>query len=174
MTSLVKPTLEFLTASLAAALLHDFGVSQAPVPIRQMVSKPPPDLTTDISLAESPHFTFCRAMWIRPLDGQGVIFLNAGLPENERRYELACALFAGLSASAGARAAGLYAAINGGSSSAQITHAQRFARWLLMPLEFLPPDWQHQTDEELARLFAIPLYIARARRAELLGLDPLA
>jgi hypothetical protein len=163
-----SPSIEFLIQAIVTSLLHDYGVERPPVPIRLMVTTPPPGVAGDIKLAESPNFTFCRAAWIRLLDGQGIIFLNSALSEPEQRFELAQALFAGLCASPSARASGLYGAVIAASPAQQLAYGQSFARQLLMPIPFLPTNWQQLTDQALAQYFVLPVPVVQAQRRELL------
>ncbi|MEI2827871.1 MAG: hypothetical protein V9F04_16845 [Dermatophilaceae bacterium] len=74
------------------------------MPVRDMLLNPPPDLRHDLSLTE---VGFGEAIWLRLLGGQGSVFANSDLPEPERRYHMAGALFTALCATAGGRAVGL-------------------------------------------------------------------
>lgn len=169
MIATLKPTTDFLIDSLVTGLLDHYGVRFPPVPIRRMVLEPPLDFKHDISLSESVNFTFCRSVWIRPLDGQGVIFLNGNLTERERRYELACALYSGVCGTSAGRESGLYFAMSTLAASATSDYASRFARKLLMPIELLPPRWEKLSIKALADLFDVSEPIAQLRQQELLG-----
>ena len=164
-----KPTTDFLIDGLVTGLLDYFGVRYPPVPIRRMVVEPPLDFKTDISLSESVNFTFCRAVWIRPLDGHGVIFLNANLTERERRYELACSLYSGVCGTGVGRESGLYFTMSRLSPAASSDFANRFARRLLIPLDLLPPRWEKLSIQGLADMFEVPEPVAQVRQQELLG-----
>jgi hypothetical protein len=164
----LKPTTDFLIDSLVTGLLEHYRIDHPAVPVRRMVSEPPPDFSRDISLSESINFTFCRSVWIRPLDGQGVIFLNANLTERERRYELACSLFSGVCGTAAGHESGLYQSVTTGPASNTSDFANRFARRLLMPVELLPYRWEKFSAESFADLFEVPTSVAQLRLQELL------
>jgi hypothetical protein len=164
----LKPTTEFLIDSLVTGLLEHYQIEHPAVPVRRMVGEPPPDFNRDISLSESINFTFCRSVWIRPLDGQGVIFLNANLTERERRYELACSLFSGVCGTTVGHESGLYQAANSLPTSTTTDFASRFARKLLMPVQLLPYRWEKFSTESFADLFEVPVQIAHLRLQELL------
>lgn len=157
------PSVEFLIRSLVVALLDNFQVDRPPVPVRKMIASPPPDLARDLSLTENSFITFCEAMWLRLIGGQGVVFVNANLPEPQRRYAMACALFAGLCSTEGGRAVGLY----DGSYEVAKTYEHQFARELLIPLELLPSDWDTMSAAELSALFDVPVSAAGMRIHEL-------
>lgn len=169
MIATLKPTADFLIDSLVTGLLDHYGVRYPPVPIRRMALEPPLDFKHDISLSESVNFTFCRSVWIRPLDGQGVIFLNGNLTERERRYELACALYSGVCGTNAGRESGLYFAMSTLPPSAITNYASRFARKLLIPTELLPLRWEKLSTEALAELFEVPEPVAQFRQQELFG-----
>lgn len=158
-----NPSVEFLIRSLVAALLDQYHVVSPPVPVRQMIASPLPDLAGDLSLTENMFITFCEAMWLRLIGGQGVVFANANLPEPQRRYAMACALFSGLCLSEGGRAVGLH---NNPYEEAK-THEHQFARSLLIPLELLPPDWCSMSAAEMAALFDVPVSVSGLRIHEL-------
>ena len=155
--------MEFLTRSVAIALLDHCGVQKPPVPIRKLILSPPRDLATDLSLVENPHITFCSAQWIRLIGGQGVMFVNGNLAEPERRYAMACALFSALCFTPGGQASGLQALAQSESYACD----ERFARYLLMPIELLPNDWHLMSVEALADLFGVPLEVAATRLQEI-------
>ncbi len=169
MIATIKPTADFLIDSIVTGLLDHYGVRYPPVPIRRMILEPPLDFKTDLSLSESVNFTFCRSVWIRPLDGQGVIFLNGNLTERERRYELACALYSGVCGTNAGRESGLYFAMSTLAPSATSDYANRFARKLLIPAELLPPRWEKLSTQAFADMFEVPEPIAQMRQQELLG-----
>lgn len=148
--------------SVAAALIDYYGVNRLPVPVRTFITSPPPDLVRDISLIEGASITFCDAVWVRLINGQGVIFVNGNLPEVDRRYTMACALFFGLCAARGGRAMGLYDAACGTANQ----FAEQFGRLLLMPVELLPTGWELMPAEELARIADVPIRAAELRLCE--------
>lgn len=150
---MARPSLEFLCDSLAVALLSHYGVTKAPVPVRDMLLEPPPDLRRDISLTE---VSFGEAIWLRLIGGQGSVFANEQLPEPERRYHMACALFTGLCATRGGRAVGLPEVPND-NLEAQM---DLFARRLLLAPEVLPNDWAKWPPSQLAALCGVPLEVA--------------
>lgn len=166
----MQPSFEFLSQSIVAALLEYYHVDGPPVPVRQFLLSPHPDLVEDVSLIEGEGITFCDALWVRLVRGQGVVFVNSALPEPQRRYGMACALFSALCSSRGGRAAGYSSGWNGSIYE----RAAVFARWLLIPAELLPSDWPQLSAEELADLFLIPRAVAEARRQELLGVSETA
>lgn len=145
-----RPSLEFLCDSLAVALLSHYGVTQAPVPVSQMLLDPPPDLRRDISLTD---VNFGEAVWLRLIGGQGSVFANQTLPEPERRYHMACALFTALCATQGGQAIGLPDVPND-DLKAQM---DQFARRLLMAPEVLPEGWRALPSERLAELCGVPV-----------------
>ncbi|MEK7326330.1 MAG: hypothetical protein AAB217_13840 [Chloroflexota bacterium] len=157
------PSLEFLCDSLVAILLDYYGIDQPPVPIRDILRSPPPDLTGDLSLVEG--LPFNDALWIRLPNGQGKVFANLDISEHERRYAMARSLFTGLCYTKGGRAAGLPYAPND-NLNAQATF---FARRLLIPDDLLPPDWQAMPLGELAALFVVPEWLVEDRLQELVA-----
>jgi hypothetical protein len=152
-------SLSFLCDCLASALIAHYGVARLPVPVRDMLANPPPDLRRDISLSE---VTFGEAIWLRLLGGQGSIFANADLPEPERRYHMACALFTGLCATAGGRRVGLPAVPN----DEMKTQMDLFARRLLMAPQLLPAGWQQLSPAGLAELCGVPYAVAETHLAQ--------
>ena len=98
---MAQPSLKFLCDCLATALLSHYGVTQVPVPLRAMLLEPPPDLAHDLSLTE---VGFGEAMWLRPPSGLATVFVNADMPEPERRYAMARAMFVGLCTTKGGQA----------------------------------------------------------------------
>ena len=155
------PSLEFLCACLAAGLLDHYGIVRPPVPVREMLDSPPPDLAGDICLTFG--LPFSDALWLRLLRGQGTVFVNNALSEVEQRYAMARALFTGLCASKGGRAVGLPAVPN----DALNAQGAMFARQLLMPPCLLPDGWEGMPPPELAQLFVVPVSVAEARLQEL-------
>jgi hypothetical protein len=153
------PTLEFLCDSIAVALLSHYGVKRAPVPVREMLIDPPPDLRLDVSLTE---VRFGEATWLRMIGGQGSVFANSELPEAERRYHMACSLFTALCATQGGREAGLPAV----SNDEMKAQKDRFARRLLLAPELLPEGWQRMAPQALADLAGVPLDVAEAHLAD--------
>ena len=156
-----KPSLSFLCDSIATTLLDYFGVEGPPVPVRTMVQSPPDDLSNDLSLTEG--LPFGDALWLRLMGGRGVVFVNPGLSERERRYAMARALFTGLCASKGGKAVGLPDVPNNDLAA----QAALFARLLLMPVDLFPDDWQMMSAADLAGLFIVPVPVAEARVVEL-------
>jgi hypothetical protein len=155
---MAHPTFEFLCDSIAVALLSHYGITHTPVPVREMLLDPPLELRHDLSLTE---VTFGQAIWLRLIGGQGSIFANSELPEPERRYHMAGALFTALCASRGGREAGLPAAPN----DDMLAQMDFFARRLLLAPELLPPDWQAMQPEALAELAGVPPAVAQAHLA---------
>lgn len=152
-------TLTFLCDSLAAGLFAHYGIAQLPVPVRDMLINPPPDLRRDVSLTE---VSFGEAIWLRLLGGQGSVFANSDLPEPERRYHMACALFTALCATAGGRAVGLPPVPND-EMKAQM---DLFARRLLMAPQLLPEGWQGMPPAGLAELCGVPQVVAETHLAQ--------
>jgi hypothetical protein len=148
--------LDFLCGCLATALLTHYGVTQVPVPLREMLVTPPPDLARDLSLTE---VTFGESIWLRPPSGQGSVFVNVEMSESERRYAMARALFIGLCATQGGREVGLPAVPNDNLKS----QSDLFARRLLMAPELLPSDWKQMAPETLAELCGVPKPVAAAQ-----------
>jgi hypothetical protein len=144
-----RPTFEFLCDSIAVALLTHYDVQRAPVPVREMLLDPPPELRRDVSLTE---VRFGEAIWLRMIGGQGSVFANSDLPEPDRRYHMACALFTAFCATQGGRDAGLPAVPND-DMKAQMDF---FARRLLLAPELLPAGWQEMPPKALAELAGVP------------------
>ena len=147
------PSLEFLCVCITAARLDRDDVRRLPVP--------PSDLVHDLSLSEGLHFG--DALWMRPPDGWGSVFVNPAVPEPQQRYAMARALFIGLCDSKGGRAVGLPRAPND-DLSAQSTF---FARRLLMPADLLTYGWKRLPPDQLAELCGVPIAIAEAHLAAL-------
>ncbi len=156
-----EPSLSFLCAAATAALLDHYAFRRPPVSVRDILRNPPPDLAQDLSLAEV--LPFGEALWMRTHLGQGCVFVNPGLPEPQKRYAMACALFTALSASPGGKALGFPTVPND-----QLREQQDlFARHLLIPAELVPRIWPALTAEQVATLFVVPLTVAEARLQDL-------
>ena len=153
---MAQPSLKFLCDCLATALLSHYGVTQVPVPLRAMLLEPPPDLARDLSLTE---VGFGEAMWLRPPSGLATVFVNADMPEPERRYAMARAMFVGLCTTKGGQAAGLPAVPNADLKA----QSDLFARRLLMAPELLPAGWQRLAPQALAALCGVPQPVAEAQ-----------
>jgi hypothetical protein len=150
---MTRPSLDFLCDSLAVALLSHYRIKRAPVPIRDMLLNPPPDLRRDISLTD---VSFGEAIWLRLIGGQGSVFANETLPEPERRYHMACALFTALCSTRGGQAVGLPEVPNDELKM----QMDQFARRLLLAPEVLPANWSTFTPSQLAALCGVPIEIA--------------
>jgi hypothetical protein len=140
---------------MAAALLSHYGVTRLPVPLREMLLKPPPDLSGDLGLTE---VSFGEAIWLRPPSGQASVFVNAALPEADRRYAMARAMFIGLCTSKSGQGAGLPTVPNDELKS----QSDLFARRLLMAPELLPNGWERLEPSALASLAGVPEPVAAA------------
>ena len=138
---------------MAAALLSHYGVTALPVPLRQMLVNPPPELRGDLGLAE---VSFGEAVWLRSLGGRASVFVNTELPECERRYAMARAMFIGLCASQSGRAAGLPPVPNDDLKA----QSDLFARRLLMAPELMPNGWEQWEPRALAELCGVPEPVA--------------
>ena len=161
---MAEPSFEFLCTAVTAALLDHYRLRQPPVSVRDILQTPPPDLERELSLAEV--LPFGEALWMRTHTGQGCVFVNPGLPEPQKRYAMACALFTALSASPGGKALGFPAVPN-----EQLREQQDlFARHLLIPAELLPRIGPALSAEALARMFVVPLAAAEARLLDLAAL----
>jgi len=159
---MVRPSLDFLCDSLAVGLLSHYGVTRAPVPVRDMLLEPPPDLRRDISLTD---VSFGEAIWLRLIGGQGAVFANERLPEPERRYHMACALFTALCATRGGQAVGLPEVPNDDLT----TQMDQFARRLLLAPEVLPENWAELSSAQLAKLCGVPVEVAEQHLARRRG-----
>jgi hypothetical protein len=159
-----QPSLEFLCASLATALLAHYGVTRPPVPLRAMLLTPPPELRGDLGLTE---VSFGEAMWLRPPSGLGSVFVNADLPAAEARYAMARALFVGLCTSRSGRAAGLPSVPNDQLKA----QSDLFARRLLMAPELLPAGWRQMSAPALAALCGVPEPVAEAQLASAVSFE---
>lgn len=156
------PSLSFLCDSIVVALLRHYDVRHAPVPVREMLTNPPPELASDLSLTE---VSFGEAIWLRLMGGQGSVFANQHLPEPELRYHLACALFTALCATPSGHDAGLPTVPND-EMQAQM---DAFARRLLLAPELLPAGWQGWPPEQLARQCGVPQSVAEVHLAAAAG-----
>ena len=148
-------SLEFLCDCLVAAFLGHYGVTEVPVPLREMLMAPPPDLARDLSLTE---MSFGEAIWLRPPSGQGSVFVNSGMSESERRYAMARSLFIGLCTTKGGREVGLPGVPNENLKA----QSDLFARRLLMAPELLPSGWRQLPPDDLAELCGVPRPVAEA------------
>ena len=157
---MAQPSLEFLVVAIANALLDYYGIEAPPVPVREILRSPPPDLARDLSLTEM--LPFGEALWLRLMGGQGAVFVNSDLSEARRRYAMACALFIGLCSSEGGRAAGLPPLPNDNLRE----QSTIFGRHFLMPESLLPPGWDRMSANELADLFGVPASVAESRLQE--------
>ncbi len=155
---MARPSLEFLADCLAAALLAHYRVTQLPVPLREMLREPPPELRRDLSLTE---VSFGEAIWLRPPSGQASVFVNSELPEPERRYAMARAMFIGLCSSKSGQGAGLPPVPNLDLKA----QCDLFARRLLMAPELLPAGWEQLEPRTLAGLCGVPEPVAAATLA---------
>jgi hypothetical protein len=151
-----QPSLEFLCDCLATALLAHYGVTRMPVPLRDMLLAPPPELSSDLGLTET---NFGAAIWLRPPSGLGSVFVNADMPEAERRYAMARAMFVGLCTTHSGRQAGLPSVPNDQLKA----QSDLFARRLLMPPELLPIGWKQLGAPALAALCGVPEPVAEAQ-----------
>jgi hypothetical protein len=157
------PSLEFLCDCLVSALLSHYSVTRVPVPLRQMLLEPPPDLRHDLGLTE---VSFGEAIWLRPLGGQASVFVNADMSEPDRRYAMARAMFVGLCTTKSGRAAGLPAVPNDQLKA----QSDLFARRLLMAKELLPDGWEQLAPRALAALCGVPEPVAERQLLAMLQL----
>ncbi len=160
---MAQPTVKFLCVAIANALLAHYGVERPPVPVRDFLRAPPPDLSNELSLIEA--LSFGEAMYIRGLSGQGTVFSNPSLPGYTQRFALARALFLGLCNSRGGQAAGLPPAKVLTNDLYDI--ANYFARCLLMPKWLLPEGWEAMAPEYVAELFDVSVSVVEQRKQEL-------
>jgi hypothetical protein len=160
---MTRPSLEFLCNCLVSALLSHYSVRRMPVPLRQMLLEPPPDLRHDLGLTE---VSFGEAIWLRPFSEQASVFVNADMSEPERRYAMARAMFVGLCTTTGGRAAGLPAVPNDQLKA----QSDLFARRLLMAKELLPDGWEQLGPQALAALCGVPEPVAQAQLLAMLQL----
>ncbi len=151
-----RPSLGFLCDCMATALLSHYDVKRLPVPLRDMLREPPPELSGDLGLTE---VSFGEAIWLRPPSGQGSVFVNADMPEPERRYAMARAMFIGLCASQSGQGAGLPTVPNDELKA----QSDLFARRLLMAPELLPSGWERLEPGALANLCGVPEPVAAAQ-----------
>jgi hypothetical protein len=162
---MTRPSLGFLCDCIAAALLARYGVTRPPVPLRAMLGAPPPDLARHISLTET--LPFGDALWLRPPGGQASIFVNPAIPEPNKRYGMARAMFVGLCSSQGGQAAGLPEVPNDNLSA----QSDLFARRLLLAPSLMPDDWEELPVETLAELFGVPTEVVEAHLGEMVRGD---
>jgi hypothetical protein len=160
-----RPSLGFLCDCIAAALLARYGVTRPPVPLRAMLGSPPPDLAQHLSLTET--LPFGDALWLRPPSGQASIFVNPSIPEPQKRYGMARALFVGLCSSQGGQEVGLPEVSNDNLSA----QADLFARRLLLAPCLMPEDWEGMPAEALADLFGVPVDVVEAHLSEMVRPD---
>ncbi len=155
--------LDLLAESLASGLLQHYQVTRPPVPIFEMVRRPPSGLERHISLCLA--LPYSDAIYLRLLNGQGTIFVNPRISWAQQRFATARAMLVSLFNSPGGRALGL------GVTPVQFPDevAEYFARCLLMPRSFFPQDWAQQPILEIARVFEVPPETAATRVAEMDG-----
>jgi hypothetical protein len=153
--------LDLLAESMASGLVKYYEVVRPPVPIFEMVRRPPTGLERHLSLCLA--LPYSDAIYLRLLNGQGTIFVNPRISWAHQRYATARALLVGLFNTPGGRALGL------GVTPVQFPDeiADYFARCLLLPAELLSPDVAARPVLELARLFEVPPETVAARMAEL-------
>jgi hypothetical protein len=153
--------LDLLAESLANGLLEHYAVSRPPVPVFEMVRRPPAGLERHVSLCLA--LPYSDAIYLRLLNGQGTIFVNPRISWVQQRFATARAMLVSLFNTPGGRALGL------GLAPAQFPDetADYFARCLLIPHNLLPGDWRDQPASELARTFEVPPEVAAQRAAEL-------
>lgn len=154
------PPLRFLCDCIAEALLAHYDVKHLPVPMREILNTPPPDLVKDLGLVET--LPYGDALWLRPSGGQASVFVNPHISEPEKRYAMARALFIGLCATDGGKAAGLPPAPN----DQLIQQGNLFARRLLMSPSLLPAGWEDMPPDCLADLCGVPPAIAAVYQEE--------
>jgi hypothetical protein len=155
---MVSPSLSFLCDSIAVALIAHYGIKHTPVDVRDILLDPPAELRRHVGLTE---VSFGEAIWLRLIGGQGSVFSNNQLPEPERRYHLACALFTALCSTPSGREAGLPEVPND-DMKAQM---DSFARRLLLAPELLPENWRTLPACRLAELAGVPQSVAEAQLA---------
>lgn len=130
-----------------------------------MLGSPPPDLAKHISLTET--LPFGDALWLRPPGGQASIFVNPTIPEPNKRYGMARAMFVGLCSSKGGQEAGLPEVPNDNLSA----QSDLFARRLLLAPSLMPEDWEGMPAEALAELFGVPVDVVEAHLNEMVRAD---
>jgi hypothetical protein len=130
-----------------------------------MLGSPPPDLAKHLSLTET--LPFGDALWLRPPGGQASIFVNPSIPEPNKRYGMARAMFVGLCSSKGGQAVGLPEVPNDNLSA----QADLFARRLLLAPSLMPDDWEGMPVETLAELFGVPVEVVEAHLSEMVRAD---
>jgi hypothetical protein len=130
-----------------------------------MLSAPPPDLARHISLTET--LPFGDALWLRPPGGQASIFVNPAIPEPNKRYGMARAMFVGLCSSRGGQEAGLPEVPNDNLSA----QSDLFARRLLLAPSLMPDDWEALPAEALAELCGVPLEVVETHLSEMVRGD---
>ena len=163
---MTSPSLGFLCDCIAAALLARYGVTRPPVPLRAMLGSPPPDLAKHLSLTET--LPFGDALWLRPPGGQASIFVNPAIPEPNKRYGMARAMFVGLCSSKGGQEVGLPEVPNDNLSA----QADLFARRLLLAPSLMPEGWEEMPADALAELFGVPVEVVEAHLSEMVRADP--
>jgi hypothetical protein len=126
-----------------------------------MLGSPPPDLAKHISLTET--LPFGDALWLRPPGGQASIFVNPAIPEPNKRYGMARAMFVGLCSSKGGQDVGLPEVPNDDLSA----QSDLFARRLLLAPALMPADWEAMPVASLADLFGVPVEVVEAHLSEM-------
>lgn len=129
--------------------------------MRAMLGSPPPDLAKHISLTET--LPFGDALWLRPPGGQASIFVNPAIPEANKRYGMARAMFVGLCSSKGGQEAGLPEVPNDNLSA----QSDLFARRLLLAPSLMPNDWDAMPPAALAELFGVPVEVVEMHLNEM-------
>ncbi|MBI3763043.1 MAG: ImmA/IrrE family metallo-endopeptidase [Chloroflexi bacterium] len=155
-----------LIESIAFGLLYYYEVKRPPVPVLQMLRQPPHGLEQDLDFC--PVLPYGEAVYVRLLNGQGVVFVNPALPPPRQRYVSAREMLSGLYGGPRGRALGFDPLPHQWRAQA----SDYFARCLLMPKAFMPRGTNSATAAELAELFGVPMNVAKIRVTELDGRVP--
>ena len=152
--------LDLLAELLAGGLLQYYNVIRPPVPVFEMVRRPPAGLERHISLCLA--LPYSDAIYLRLLNGQGTIFVNPRISWAQQRYATARAMLVSLFNTPGGRALGLDVT----PTVFPDETAEYFARCLLLPSRLLPDNWPQLPATELAHMFEVPPEVVAVRTVE--------
>lgn len=159
---MIETTLEerqWLLRTIALTLVEFMGVAEPPVPVEEMLKRPPGLYARDFDVVDL-FSNLWDATFARPLNQRGSIFVRLDLTPEHRRYALARETLCALITSEHGRELGL----DGLLSSDLRESAEYFARVLLAP----DPMICHfrkvgGAEEDFAAHFGLPRKIAASR-----------
>jgi hypothetical protein len=156
MMPITREERQWFLKTLAQGLIDYLGVLEPPVPVEELLKKPPPLYDSDFGVVDM-YSNLWDATFARPPSHRGSIFVRINLESDERRYALARETLSALITSRHGRAMGLFDLL--------LPHlresAEYFARCLLVPDRMLEAYRKRGGDEAgIAETFDIPQTIA--------------